>query len=231
MRLHDIAAGAAPFASQKSSIYEEDLGLPVPFDANAEPIERENAMMDAGLNPEVIAFPTSAYSNVLTCAGFKFLIEPTDSVTSDKGDTSGVIDTQHAFLLGQVELRLRETVETELMNIDGERWYRTRVSRPTRHRWEERKEKDQKQRGDSYPLISYADFTDLSEIICRKDNWKDAFQQFFDLKSDIQVSLQRLSIVRRAIAHYRPLVRGDQLILFSETQRILTALGVKYWLN
>ena len=230
-RLHDIAAGAAPFASQKSSIYEEDLGLPVPFDANAEPIERENAMMDAGLKPEVIAFPTSAYSNVLTCAGFKLLIEPIDSVTSDNGDTSGVVDTQHAFLLGQVELRLRKTVETELMKIDGERWYRTRVPRPTRDRWEERKEKDQKQRGDSYPMISYADFTDLSEIICRKDNWKDAFQQFFDSKPDVQVSLQRLSIVRRAIAHYRPLVRADQLILFSEARRILNALGAKYWLS
>ena len=230
-RLHDIAAGTAPFTSQKSNIFEEELGLPVPFNANAEPIERENAMMDAGLNPEVIAFPTSAYSNVLTCAGFKVRIEAINNVTSDKGDTSGVFDTQHAFLLGQVELRLRETVETELMNIVGERWYRTRVSGPTRQRWEERKEKDQKQRRDSYRLIFYADFTDLSEIICRNDNWKDAFQQFFDSKSDIQVSLQRLNIVRRAIAHNRPLVRGDQLTLFSEAQRILTALDVQYRLS
>ena len=230
-RLHDIAVGTAPFASKKSKIFEEELGLPVPFNANAEPIERENAMMDAGLNPGVIAFPTSVYPSVLSCAGFNLNLEVTGSVVSERGDNSGVFDTQYDNLFRQVELRLREFVEKELTKIASKTWYRTRVPGPTWRKWQERKEADQQQRRDSYPLIFYADFTDLSDIICRNDNWTDAFQQFFESKSDIQVSLQRLNPVRKAIAHHRPLIPGDQLILFSEARRILSALGVQHRLS
>ena len=83
------------------------------------------------------------------------------------------------------------------------------------------------QRGDSFPLIFYADFTDLSEIICRRDNWNVSFHQLFASKPDLHVSLQRLIPVRKAIAHNRPLVRTDQIVLFSEAYRILAALGVQ----
>ena len=203
------------------------MGQPAPFDSDVEMEDRETAAMDAGLNPETIAFPVPVYSSVLSSAGFQFRVEAIGGVPSDNGDDSGVFDPQHASLLQQVEHRLRVAVENELQELAGENWHRSRVPGPTGQRWRERKEKDHQERGDSFPLIFYADFTDLSEIMCRRDNWNDAFQRVFVSKEDLKVSLRRLSPVRKAIAHNRPLVRTDQLILFSEACRILTALGVR----
>ena len=167
------------------------------------------------------------YPSVLCSAGFQFRVEAIGSVPSDNGDDSGVFDPQHASLLQQVEHRLRVAVETELQELAGKNWHRSRVPGPTWKRWRERKDKDHQERRDSFPLIFYADFTDLSEIMCRQDNWNEAFQKVFVSKEDLKVSLRRLSPVRKAIAHNRPLVRTDQLILFSEAWRILTALGVR----
>ena len=230
-RLHDVSTGAAPFAPQTAEVFEEELGQPVPFDADDEPEDRESAAMDAGLNPELIAFPEPVYPSVLFSAGFELRIEAIGNIPSEKGDDSGVFDPKHASLLQQVEYRLRKVVETELRELMGKNWYRSRVPGPTWQRWRNRKKEDRQQRGDSFPLIFYADFTDLSDIICRKDNWNEVFHRLFVSKGDLQVSLQRLSPIRKAIAHNRPLVRTDQLILFSEACRILSALGVRLWAN
>ena len=221
-RLHDIVAETAPFARRNSKVFDEELGMPVPFDANTKPTDRESAMMNAGLNPKVIAFPTSAYPNVLASVGFSLRIE------SDKGESSGVPDPQHTALFGQVENHLRQKIGKDLMRIAGEGWYKSRVPNKMLERWKIRKKED---RRDSYSLIFYADFMDLLIIINQEDNWKDVFQQYFISKAEIQVSMQRLNPVRRAIAHNRALNRGDQLILFSESLRILTSLGVQFSLS
>ena len=228
-RLHDASTGAAPFAPRTTEVFEEELGQPVPFDADNVPEDRETAAMDAGFNPELIAFPEPVYPSVLFSAGFELRIEAIGDVPSEKGDDSGVFDPQHASLLQQVEHRLRNVVETKLRELVGNNWYRSRVPGQIWRRWRDRKEEDDRQRGDSYSLIFYADFTDLSDIICRKDNWNEVFHRLFVSKDDFRVSLQRLSPIRKAIAHNRPLVRTDQLILLSEACRILGALGVRLW--
>ena len=230
-RLHDIVAETVPFAHQNSKVFDEELGMPVPFDANMKPTDRESAMMNSGLNPKVIAFPTSAYPNVLASVGFSLSIETISNIESDKGDSSGVPNPQHTALFGQVENHLRRKIEKDLMGIAGESWYKSRVPNKMLERWQNRKREDQQKRRDSYSLIFYADFMDLSIIINRKDNWKDVFQQYFISKDEIQVSMQRLNPVRRAIGHNRPLNRGDQLILFSEGLRILTSLDVQFSLS
>ena len=230
-RLHDIVAETAPFARQNSKVFDEELGMPVPFDANTKPTDRESAMMNAGLNPKVIAFPTSAYPNVLASVGFSLRIETVGNIASDKGDSSGVLNPQHAALFGQVENRLRQKIETDLRGIAGENWYKSRVPNEMLKRWQSRKKEDQQERGDAYSLIFYAGFMDLSIIINRNENWEDIFQRYFISKVDLQVSMQRLRCVRNAISHNRPLNRGDQLTLFSEGLRILTSIGVQFSLS
>ena len=226
-RLHDLSTGAEPFAPQAVEVFDEELGQPVSLATDEESEDRESAAMDAGLNPEIIAFPARIYPRILLSAGFEFSIEEIKDVQSNRGDKSGMFNPQHAVLFRQVEHYLRVTVETKLRGLVGERWYRSRVPGQTWKRWQERKEEDCRRRSDSFPLIFYADFTDLSEIICRKDNWKDVFRPLFVSKDDLQVSLQRLNPIRNAIAHNRPLVRTDQITLFCEAYRILTALGVQ----
>ena len=225
-RLHDLSTGAEPFDPQTSEIFDVELGQPVSCATDAEPSDRESAAMDAGLNPEIVAFPAEVYPKILLSAGFEFTIDYIKDVHSDRGDGSGMFDPKHAALFQQIEHHLRMTIERKLRTSSGERWYRERVPEQILKRWQERKEGDCRQRGDSFRLIFYADFMDLSDIICRGDNWKDAFHLLFGSKQDIQVSLQRLSPIRNAIAHNRPLVRTDQIILFSEASRILTALGI-----
>lgn len=224
-RLHDLAASTEPFGKASVEIFDEELGAPVPYEYDDD--NRDAAAIDAGLNPEVVAFPDEAYPPVLFSAGFEFRVERLAPIRSDKGDASGAFDPQHNALWNQVENRLRSLVARELRQFVGEQWDRSRVPGTTRQRWLERRDKDRSERGDSYELIFYADFMDLSEIICRRDNWKDLFQRFFVSKEDFQVSMSRLHPVRKALGHSRPLARADQLILFSEATRILNALGVK----
>lgn len=224
-RLHDVSVGASPFEPATNEILNEELGRPVPYDTEAGPADRESAMIDAGLNPEIIAFPAHAYPAVLFSVGFELRIDRITPVDSDGGDNSGSFHPQHADLFGQVENRLRRLVETELRKLAGDGWQR-RIHGDIRKKWQDRKTKDHDQRGDSYSLLFYADFMDLAEVICQGDNWKDAFGRFFISKQDFQTSMQRLIPVRNAIGHNRPLVRADQITLLSESFRFLNALGV-----
>ena len=222
-RLSDLARSSDVFAGSSVEIFDDELGAPVPYSDDVE--DREAAAIEAGLNPEVIAFPDRAYPSVLISAGFEFQLENFDTIRSDRGDSSGVFDPHHRTLFDQVQHRLRTVIETELRQLGGERWYRTRVSDDLRRRWEERRQKDQTDRGDSYDLIFYSDFMDLCQIVCQNNNWKEVFQRYFKSKEDFNVSCHRLSPVRNALSHGRPLVRSDQLTLFSEGTRILTALN------
>ena len=225
-RLHDISSGAEPFNPAGQEVFAEELGEPVAFDEGQSPENRETAQFDAGLNAEVVAFPQNAYPQVLFSAGFELRFEAVAPVRSDGGEV-GQYDPQHAGLLGEVENRLRALIEAELRQIEGEAWLRRRVHGDLRRKWQDRKIAEHDQRGDSFPLLYYADFMELMHIIIEGKNWNEAFERFFVSKQDFQVSMQRLAPVRNIIGHNRPLVRTDQLILLAEGTRILRALGVR----
>ena len=224
--LRDVVTEADPYTLPASDLYRHELGDPVPFNPDAAPEEREVTAIDSGTNPEVVAFPPAAYPSVLVVAGFEFDLPRLYAPTSDGGDNTGVFDAHHRELLEQVEHRLRSLVATELSRVAGTRWIRRRVPENTRIKWDRRKQEDQYRRSDSYALIYYADLMDLSDIICRRDNWNDVFSAIFMDRDDFQVGMRRLNPIRRAIAHGRPLVRTDQLVLCAEAIRLLRALGV-----
>lgn len=226
-RLHDISSAAEPFNPAGQEVFAEELGEPVDFDESQSPEDRETARIDAGMNAEIVAFPPDAYPHVLFSAGFQLRVEAVATVTTENGDQTGRYDPQHASFLGQIENRLRDLVYAELSRLEGENWLKQRVNGDLRKRWRERKTADHDRRGDSYPLLYYADFMDLADIICQRHNWNDAFQRFFQSKSDFQASMQRLAPVRNTIGHNRPLVRADQITLLAEGYRILNALGVR----
>ena len=225
-RLRDVAAEHAAYEPAASEAYEEELGEPVPFDPDVTPEEREAAAINAGTNPDVVAFPAPAFPQVLVVAGFEFDLPASHAPASDDGDRSGGFDPQHGVLLRYLEHRLRTFVEAELRRIEGHTWIRRRVPKNMRDKWAKRREQDRDQRGDSYPPIYYADLTDLTDLICQANNWDDAFDRVFKHKDDLQVGIRRLNPIRNALAHSRPLVRADQLSLSCEAFRLLRALGV-----
>ncbi len=224
-RLHDVSRGAAPFAPASQDVFAEELGEPVTFDENQSPEERESAQIDAGLNAEVVAFPQDAYPYVLQSAGFELRFSAVEPVRTEGGEV-GQYDPQHAALLREIELRLRNLIEVEFCRIEGENWLRRRIQGDTLKRWQERKTLDHEQHGDSFSLIHYSDFGDLLHIIIGNKNWNEAFEKYFRSKKDFEVSMERLLPVRRSISHSRPLTRADQITLHAEGFRILTALGV-----
>lgn len=226
-RLHDISSGPAPFHPASGEIFEEELGEPVAFDEGQTAENRETARIDAGLNPELVAFPREAYSGVLYSAGFELYIEAVAPVISENGDETGRFDPKYASLLGLIENHLRKLIESELQKLKGEQWLKRRVHGDVRKKWQERKAKDHDQRGDSYPLLLYADFMDLADIISEGKNWEEVFKRFFGSKPDFQTSMWRLAPVRNAIGHNRPLVRADEITLLSEGNRILNALSIR----
>lgn len=226
-RLHDISSGPAPFHPAGEEIFAEELGAPVAFDEGQDGEEREAAQIDAGMNAEILAFPPASYPYVLFSAGFELRIEAVPAVRTENGDETGLLDPKHGSLFTQIENRLRILIETELRQLEGETWLRRRVHGNLRKKWHERKELDHDRRGDSYPLLYYADFMHLTDIICEGRNWDEVFHRFFVNKPDFQASMQRLAPVRNAISHNRPLVRADQITLFAEGFRILNAVGAR----
>ena len=227
-RLRALPQELEPYAPSASEIYQDELGDPVPFDADDSPEERESAALDAGLNPELVAFPSSAYPSVLFAAGFEFRLEPLEPPATESGDRTGRFDAGHGELLYHVENRLRATVESKLRGIAGSAWIRTRVPGELRDEWKRRRQKDRDQHRDAYPLIHYADLMHLEAVICRNDNWIEAFAVVFRNKPDFQVSIRRLGPVRNAIAHNRPLPRTDRLTLVSEAHRLFSALDLEH---
>ena len=224
-RYRDIASVFDPNPVPSTHALGEKAGEPIPSSPKMDPEKCETTPVIASTGSKVATFPSSVRQRTLVVAGVEFKLPAMRAPVSENGDITGYFDSQHCELLHQLEHHLRIFVEGELRRVEGSKWIRKRVSEKTKSKWEERKQEDYDRRGDSYPLIYYSDLMDLSDIVCRNDNWRDAFLPKFKNRDDFQVAMRRLNPIRHAIAHGRPLVDADQLLLSSEALRLLRALG------
>ncbi|MCO5158547.1 MAG: Swt1 family HEPN domain-containing protein [Aquamicrobium sp.] len=178
------------------------------------------------MNAELIAFAPNTYSEVTFSAGFRFslaMIEPPRAIEAE--DPGAVYDPMHWTILLTLENTLRRLVEKELRALAGDAWLKRRVPGDVRNRWVERQAEERAAGRPVYEFIHYADFMDLAQLICQKDNWP-AFLHIFTKKDDFRISLERLHPIRKDIAHGRPIGRAGTLILVSEATRVLQALQV-----
>ena len=228
-RLSDAVHTAEPYSEPVGELVTDELGVGVEADPNDEtPIERDKNAIKVGLNPQLIAFPTAAYSEVVFAAGFKFhfpLMPVLQAVEST--DAGTIFDPMHGRVLTELEQRLRQIVEERLRGLVGPNWIKRRVSEEMRKRWLERQGQDRDDGRPVFSPIQYADFMDLPNIITRSDNWREAFELIFQNRDDFLLSLRRLHPVRKAIAHSRPLRKSDVLTLVSEATRIFSALKIQ----
>jgi len=135
------------------------------------------------------------------------------------------------YLLAQIEIRLRKTIEQRLTELSGSKWIKQRIPFEMRKRWEERKEEDRYKRRECGSLIDYADFMDLAHLIVKADNWRDIFESIFKNKDEICISFRRLRPIRNSIAHNRSLSKSDRLTIISEANQIFNALGLEFSLE
>ncbi|ASL41146.1 MULTISPECIES: Swt1 family HEPN domain-containing protein [Acetobacter] len=225
-RLGEAVHATVPYAKDVGEFVTSELGSVVETSHDVSPLARDAAAIDAGLNPELIAFPRSSYNRVVFSAGFEFSIPPTSPPQAkENNETDATFDPSHGHILTHVEQRLRQFITQRLHLLSGDNWIKQRVPEALRNRWLSRQSDDRSSRRPVYDLIQYADFMDLADIVVRKDNWHDVFGVVFLEKDDFVISFRRLHPIRKAIAHSRPIGRADILILMSEATRLLHALG------
>jgi hypothetical protein len=63
-------------------------------------------------------------------------------------------------------------------------------------------------------------------IITKRDNWEDIFKPFFGRAESVMESFQRLYPIRICTMHARLITQDDELYLYVETKRILSAIGL-----
>lgn len=129
-------------------------------------------------------------------------------------DISGSkIESEHAYdVLHNLEIHLRKLIENALAKI-SKNWWKERIPDGVRTKAEERKQKNEKSwpwyTGKDLHPIAYVDFTDYVQIIRRRDNWREVFQDIFKEEEVIAAKLKELEHIRNAIAHSRDLTHDE----------------------
>ena len=196
----------------------------------SDPLVRTSVYIQQGLNPELTAFPNTAFEEILNEAGLGALQVPGAEAyrlhrESDELEKEAAFErTNDAHdLLQRFESQLRKFINERMEETFGGAWIKHRIPGDMRDRWL----KNQRQAGckQQWPIIACADFTDYVTIITRNDNWQDLFEAVFVNKSSVQESFRRLFPIRLATMHARLITQDDELYLYVETKRILSAIG------
>lgn len=226
-RLSEATHSSEPFAREVKELLDSELGEPVDSSVDDTPGVRDTAAIEAGFNPDLIAFPPQRYARIVVAAGFEFsFVSATVPEAIESVDTGAKFDPQHSAIIFTLEQHLRRFIEDQLATAFGPNWLKQQIPGDLRKRWRERQEQDRANGHPVYALIQYADFMDMLDIVIQRTNWDTCFGTFFRNKDDFAVSMRRLHPIRKAIAHARPLGQSSILTLASEATRVLGALGL-----
>jgi hypothetical protein len=214
-----------------------DLGdwrVPIdwPRDIFTDVAARTSFYESRGLDLRLTDFPAAASEQGAVLAGLSAappaLLEfyrPADEVEEDP-EEAGFERTNDAHdRLQRFESQLRRFIDDRMRAAFGENWIKHRVSGDMRQRWIDKKQKAGEASEREWPLIAYADFTDYVPIITKKDNWEDVFKPVFGRAESVMESFQRLYPIRICTMHARLITQDDELYLYVETKRLLTAIG------
>lgn len=214
----------APFSEETNELVAEELG-DVVVELDDAPDAREAQYDAVGRNPSLVAFPEPAYDRVILASGFvlEFPAAPMPQPIENGGGTLRMDDIHHAAMR-DIENHLRVFIVRHLSAVEP-RWEKQRVPGDMLKKWRERQEADRALGRAVFGAIYYADLAELGQIIGRNDNWM-IFQPFFEARDGLLVSLSRLTPIRNAIAHGRPLSQTDVLCIAAEGARLLRAIGL-----
>ncbi len=222
-----------PFDKRLTDALRIDLGdwrKKVAWHSNTflDPLARTSFYLERGLNPSLTAFPPNTFEQSITAAGIKRTSTPstrTDSSHLEEENEAAFKRTNDAHdLLQRFEDQLRRFIDERMEEAFGANWIKHRIPSDMRGQWLNKQRQDT--HAQQWTIISYADFTDYVTIITRNDNWQDLFQVVFANKNSVQESFRRLYPIRIATMHARPITQDDELYLYVETKRILTAIGI-----
>ena len=226
------------FDDRFTALLRIDLGdwqdqLMFPNEIFYDPIARSVFYQERGFDRALASFPTDTFNQNLDIAGLRG--EPTPIVeaynyeeTEENGEQEAAFARTNAAhdRLQRFETQLRQFIDAEMTRACGEQWIKHRVPGPMRERWTEKRQ-NARERGEAdHPLIAYADFTDYVPIITQRNNWTEIFQAVFHRPASVQESFQRLYPIRVCTMHARMITQDDEIYLYVEIKRILSAIGV-----
>jgi hypothetical protein len=237
--LHDIGLTlrvSAPYAHDAAAQLRGLLGdfrdpIAWPQEIENSLITRSAFYIDHGHHAELTDFPPEAFTENLDVAGFgdgQYEISEEDY----SGWISGAPEERSAFdrtnrahmLLMVFEVRLRVFIDTRLTQAFGMDWPRHQLPNGMYDRWLDKKEKAEKRGLPARPPVDYADFTDYSQILTKKNLWP-IFQLAFTTEESVRESFNRLHMPRIEAMHGRPLSQDDELFLRVEVKRIRSAMN------
>ena len=193
---------------------------------------REEFYQDLGYDTSLVDLPADAFDECTQIAGLR---QTPPSVIDIYGDpilhTDSAKDEDaycrtniaHDWLL-RLETNLRKFIDEQMTLAFGPDWAKRQLPNGLYESWMSKKETAIKYGRCPMPLIAYADFRDYELVICRNDNWKNAFSKYFARKENIRESFQRLYPIRLDTMHARPIGLDDELLLYVETKRIVKAI-------
>lgn len=226
-RLSDVTREAVAYADETTEILVEELGTLTESPSEPETIElREERYDGAGRDPSLIAFPPPAFSGIMMSAGFAAAFPPPPEIIVEDGLLDPVhFSPESGAILQSLEAHLRVFVSRLLFAEDGTAWIKRRVAPGPREEWAKLREDARAAGKPVFPLIHYAHFMQLSDIIANGRNWP-LFEGIFVNKANLQLSLGRLYTIRNDIAHARPISMTDALIVVTEGTLLFRAIGL-----
>lgn len=226
-----------PYAEEFANALRLDVGDfrdPITWSTSVE----ENAeartafYVERGFNTELTDFPEPAFQESLWIAkvtderpllvqeyGHPVLLFDDPKDEADAARTNSAHDWIY-----RLETQLRSFIDVAMTARFGPDWPRTQLPNNMYEKWLEKKADYERLNGHIWPVISYADFTDYSVVICKKDNWREVFQPIFQTPESVRESFQRLHPIRISTMHSRPVTQDDELLLFVEARRLSLAM-------
>ena len=232
---HGIRA-ETPFDPQFASVLKSQLGnweslATIPSNLHEDIRTRSDFYVNCGLNPSLTAFSPAAFHEITYRSGLEYpsidVIEDYDCPPHEESDQSrdGLGRTNRAHdTIQRFETQIRACIDNLMTAAFGPNWYIRRVPEQMRSNWMRKRTIHMEQGRGEYPLIAFADFTDYVAIINRKDNWTEVFSPVFKNKMLVEESFRRLYPIRSCTMHSRPITQDDELYLFVEVKRLMTAI-------
>ena len=196
--------------------------------------ERRKFYEGLGFNPNLTEFPPEAFHDALRVTKLRptQTRRPVQKFLTIPQELDELLELLPEYmkeaygLIFAFESAIRQFIDQEMRRAFGSDWIKHQMHGDMRRRWQQKRE-EASDRNCNAPLISYADFTDYVQIICRGDNWKKVFHQFFGSTQSVQESFARLFPIRIDTMHARPLANDDILFLYVEVTRLFKAIRRK----
>jgi hypothetical protein len=219
--LSHAAVGPQPFGRPATSLFRDELGdwrgsFSPGLDL-LDPVARRDLYIGRGYDTGLTDFPEEVVEQLI-----EIVSEDSDTSAADEGEDRA----DRAFAaLSRFERRVRDFIVATLQAEFGERW-EAQIPQDILKLWHEKHQRDvDLARAPRPRLIDYADFTEYTRIIRRKDNWKRAFRSVFKREEDVVESFTRIMPVRLVTMHSAPVLPDDEVLLTFEIRRLLNAIA------